>query len=47
MKQWMTALLMAVALLASTSAFAENEQQQKLDDATTPHVTTATTSTQS
>jgi len=35
MKQWMTALLMAVALLASTSAFAENEQQQKLDDATT------------
>lgn len=35
MKQWMTALLTAVTLLASTSALAANEQQQKLDDATT------------
>ena len=35
MKQWMTALLMAVTLLGSSSALAESEQQQKLDDATT------------
>jgi len=35
MKQWMTALFMAVTLLASTSAVAANEQEQKLDDATT------------
>jgi lipid-binding SYLF domain-containing protein len=35
MKQWMTALFTAIALLASTSAMAASEQQQKLDDATT------------
>ncbi|WP_353110299.1 lipid-binding SYLF domain-containing protein [Salinisphaera dokdonensis] len=35
MRQWMTALFVAVAMLSSTSALAANEQQQKLDDATT------------
>lgn len=35
MKQWMTALFMAVTLLASGNALAANAQEQKLDDATT------------
>lgn len=35
MKQWMTALFTAVALLTSTSALAANAPEQVLDDATT------------